>query len=139
MPLWHIYHSADTFTAEDKQNFAKDITAYYAHFGLPEFYAVALFHEVPADSFYVGGVPTPSVRITIDHLARQVDDPDMRKRMSERLHDLMAPYTHDRGLHVEFNINEVPRDTWMIAGLFPPPPGSDIERGWAETNKPIPY
>ncbi|MEU6580271.1 tautomerase family protein [Nocardia sp. NPDC046763] len=139
MPLWHIYHPADTLTAEDKQNFAKDITAYYAHFGLPEFYAVVLFHEVPADSFYVGGVSIPAVRITVDHLARQLDDPDLRKRMSERLHDLMAPYTHDRGLHLEFNITEVPRDTWMIGGLFPPPPGSHIERGWAEANKPMPY
>ncbi|WP_327099565.1 tautomerase family protein [Nocardia vinacea] len=140
MPLWHIYHPANTYTPEDKQNFARDITAYYARVGLPEFYAVALFHELPADSFYVGGKPTAaSVRITIDHLARQLDDPEMRKRMTRGLDTLMAPYTHDRGLYLEFNINEVVRDTWMIAGLFPPPIGSDIEQAWAEENKPIPY
>ncbi|MFB8002488.1 tautomerase family protein [Nocardia sp. NPDC056000] len=139
MPLWHIHHPADTFTAEDKQSFAKDITDYYARFGLPEFYAVVLFHEIPADSFYVGGQAIPAVRITIDHLARQLDDPEMRKRMTERLHALIAPYTQDRGLHLEFNVTEVPRDTWMIAGQFPPLPGTDIERGWVEANKPLPY
>jgi phenylpyruvate tautomerase PptA (4-oxalocrotonate tautomerase family) len=140
MPLWHIYHPPKTYTSEDKQNFAQDITAYYARVGLPEFYAVALFHELPADSFYVGGKPTTaSVRITIDHLARQLDDPEMRKRMTRGLDALMTPYTHDRGLYLEFNINEVARDTWMIAGLFPPPIGSDIERTWAGENKPIPY
>ncbi|WP_433733533.1 tautomerase family protein [Nocardia sp. CA-129566] len=140
MPLWRIYHPANTYTPEDKQNFAQDITAYYTRVGLPEFYTVALFHELPADSFYVGGKPTAaSVRIIIDHLARQLDDPEMRKRMTRGLDALMAPYTHDRGLHLEFNINEVPRDTWMIAGLFPPPIGSDIEQVWAKENKPIPY
>lgn len=140
MPLWHIYHPANTYTPEDKQNFARDITAYYARVGLPEFYAVALFHELSADSFYVGGKPTAAaVRITIDHLARQLDDPEMRNRMTRGLDMLMAPYTHDRGLYLEFNINEVARDTWMIAGLFPPPIGGDIEQAWAEENKPIPY
>ncbi|WP_433684217.1 tautomerase family protein [Nocardia sp. CA-119907] len=140
MPLWQIYHPATTYTAVDKQNFAQDITAYYTRVGLPEFYAVVLFHELPTDSFYVGGKPTAaSVRITIDHLARQLDDPEMRKRMIRGLDTLMAPYTHDRGLYLEFNINEVPRDTWMISGLFPPPIGSDIEQVWAKENKPIPY
>ncbi|MFF2083747.1 tautomerase family protein [Nocardia sp. NPDC058176] len=139
MPLWHIHHTPDTLTVQDKQNFATDITAFYTRFGLPPFYAVALFHEIAADSCYVGGVSMPSVRITIDHLARQLDDPDLRRQMTERLHDLIAPYTHDRGLHLEFNVTEVPRDTWMIAGMFPPAAGSDIERGWAEANKPLPY
>lgn len=139
MPLWHIYHRPGTYTAEDKRDFATDITAYYSRFGLPPFYAVALFHEIPADSFYVGGEPVASVRITIDHLARQLDDPDRRTAMTRQLHDLMAPYTHDRGLHLEFNINEVPRDTWMIAGSFPPPAGSTAERDWARANRPLPY
>jgi phenylpyruvate tautomerase PptA (4-oxalocrotonate tautomerase family) len=140
MPLWHIHHPADTYTAHDKQNFARDITAYYTRFGLPEFYVVALFHELPAESFYVGGRPTAAaVRITIDHLARTLEDPELRKHMSQGLDALMAPYTRDRGLHTEFNINEVARDTWMIAGLFPPPKRSAAEQTWARENKPGPY
>ncbi|WP_278265749.1 tautomerase family protein [Nocardia sp. AG03] len=139
MPLWHIYHRPDTYTAADKRNFATDITALYTRFGLPPFYAVALFHEIPADSFYVGGETVPAVRITVDHLARQLDDPDRRRIMTEKLHELIAPYTHDRGLHLEFNVTEVPRDTWMIGGSFPPPAGSEVERKWAEANRPLPY
>ncbi|WP_040807883.1 tautomerase family protein [Nocardia concava] len=140
MPLWHIYHPANTYTASDKERLAKEITAYYVRFGLPEFYAVVLYHEIPSDSFYVGGRATgASVRITVDHLARTLEDPEMRKRMTQGLDAMLAPYTHDRGLHLEFNVTEVPRDTWMIAGLFPPPIGSAAEHAWAEENRPIPY
>ncbi|MFJ4657130.1 tautomerase family protein [Nocardia sp. NPDC088792] len=140
MPLWHIYHPADTYTAQDKQDLAGAITAYYARVGLPEFYAVVLFHELPGDSFYVGGKPvTDAVRITVDHLARTLEDPVMRKKMTEQLDALVKPYTHDRGLHLEFNVTEVPRDTWMIAGLFPPPIGGEVEKAWAVANQPLPY
>ncbi|MGV9853466.1 tautomerase family protein [Streptomyces sp. NPDC003442] len=140
MPWWHIYHSADTYTDSDKHDFANDITRYYTRAGLPEFYVVALFHEVPSSSCFVGGQPTSdAVRIVVEHLARHVHDLGVRQLMTDGLDAVMAPYTGHRGLHYEFHIDETPRDLWMIAGLRPPGSGSDAEKAWVQANKPIPY
>ena len=140
MPLWHIYHPANTYSDKDKQEFARDITALYTSFGLPEFYVVVLFREIEESSYFVGGAPArDTVRIVVEHLARHLDDPDMRRRSTLRLNAIMEPYTRDRGLHWEFHTYESPRDLWMIAGLFPPGAGSEAEKGWARSNKPVPY
>lgn len=140
MPLWHIYHPANTYSERDKQDFARDITELYTSFGLPAFYVVVLFVEVGESDFYVGGKPSRhTVRIVVEHLARHLDDPEMRRRSTDRLDSIMMPYTRDRGLHWEFHTYESPRDLWKIAGQFPPPAGSEAEKAWARENKPIPY
>ncbi|WP_227997508.1 tautomerase family protein [Nocardia australiensis] len=140
MPLWHIYHPANTYSDKDKQDFAQDITDLYTKFGLPEFYVVVLFKEIEESSYFVGGKPAnDTVRIVVEHLARHLDDPDLRKRSTEKLNSIMAPYTGDRGLHWEFHTYESPRDLWMIAGLFPPGPGTEAEQAWVRENKPVPY
>ncbi|WP_062995324.1 tautomerase family protein [Nocardia mikamii] len=140
MPLWHVNHPAGTYSDADKQNFARDITALYASFGLPEFYVVVLFREIEETSFFVGGKPSNNtVRIVVEHLARHLDDPQMRKRSTQRLNSIMEPYTGARGLHWEFHTYESPRDLWMIDGLFPPDAGSEAEKAWARANEPLPY
>lgn len=140
MPLWHIYHPAGIYTAEQKQALAADVTALYARVGLPKFYAVTLFHEVDESSFYVGGEPRrDAVRVVIEHLARQPEDPDIRRRTGEALARLLAPYTSERGLYYEFHIDETPRDLWMTDGIWPPPAESEAERRWARENRPSPY
>ncbi|WP_425300299.1 tautomerase family protein [Nocardia farcinica] len=50
-----------------------------------------------------------------------------------------ASFTHDRGLHCEFHVDETPRDLWMIGGLHPPPAGSAAEKQWVAAGKPVPY
>ncbi|MGW7006993.1 tautomerase family protein [Streptomyces sp. NPDC054933] len=140
MPLWRIYHPANVYSDIDKQCFAAKITEFYTGFGLPEFYVVVLFTGVEESSFYVGGRPAAdAVRIVVDHLARHLDDPLLRRRTAERLDAIMAPYTRDRGLHYEFNVTESPRDQWMIGGLFPPDTGSEAEKTWVRESKPLPY
>ncbi|WP_280183292.1 tautomerase family protein [Nocardia cyriacigeorgica] len=140
MPLWQIYHPADTYSEQDKQDFALDITELYTSVGLPAFYVVVLFHELAESDVYVGGKPaSDTVRIVVDHLARHLEDPEMRTRSTDALDSIMLPYTRDRGLHWEFHTNESPRDLWKIAGQFPPPAGSEAEKAWARANAPIPY
>ncbi|MFF0491834.1 tautomerase family protein [Nocardia sp. NPDC004068] len=140
MPLWQIHHPVGAYSEQDKRAFATDITAIYTAVGLPAFYVVVLFHEVPAADYYVGGEPSDAtVRIVVKHLARHLDDPDRRRVMTERLDATLHPYTRDRKLHWEFHVEESPRDLWMIAGLWPPDPGTDAERAWAEANRPLPY
>ncbi|MFD8085947.1 tautomerase family protein [Kitasatospora sp. NPDC059722] len=140
MPLWHVYHPPGTYTPQQKKQLADDITGFYTGFGLPPFYVMTLFHEVAADSFYVGGEPAPdAVRIVVEHIARHMDDPDQRRRTRERLSALLAPHTKDRGLYCEFHIDETPRDLWMIDGFAPPPTGSEAEERWVKENRPSAY
>lgn len=82
---------------------------------------------------------TDTVRIVIEHIALHMDDPERRRRSSEEIGKVIAPYTTDRGLHVEFHIDETPRDLWMIDGISPPPSGSDAEKLWVQENRPVPY
>jgi hypothetical protein len=51
----------------------------------------------------------------------------------------MAPHTLDRGLYLEFHVDESPRDLWMLAGMRPPDPGTEVEKLWARENRPVPY
>jgi hypothetical protein len=37
------------------QEFAESITELYTTYNLPAFYVSVMFHELPADTFYVGG------------------------------------------------------------------------------------
>jgi 4-oxalocrotonate tautomerase family enzyme len=71
MPLWHVYCPEDAYSAEDKRAFATRVTDLYAEIGLPRFYVGVVFHELPKDSFFIGGKPTNDfVRIWIDQIAR---------------------------------------------------------------------
>ena len=71
MPLWHIYYPENAYSAEDKWGLATRITDLYADVGLPRFYASVVFHELPKNSFFVGGKATNDfVRIWIDQIAR---------------------------------------------------------------------
>ncbi|MCO6008314.1 tautomerase family protein [Actinoallomurus purpureus] len=140
MPLWNIYHPVGTYTARQKLEFAAEVTEFYVQRGLPKFYVVTLFHEIPESSFLVGAEPsTTTVRIVIEHIARHAKDPAARKQTAEILNRLLAPHTLDRGLHCEFHIDETPRDLWMIDGLWPPPTGSEAEQLWVRENRPFPY
>ncbi|GEM30412.1 hypothetical protein NN3_14190 [Nocardia neocaledoniensis NBRC 108232] len=139
MPLWHIYHPANSYSDKDKEHFAQAITEIYTGVGLPAFYVVVLFKEIEQSSFYVGGAASEdTVRIVVEHLARHLDDPVMREKSTRRLNSVMEPFTRDRGLHWEFHTYESPRDLWMIAGQYPPLPGSEGERTWAAANEPVP-
>ncbi|MEV5007421.1 tautomerase family protein [Streptomyces sp. NPDC056159] len=140
MPLWHVYHPPGTYTAQEKQQFADDITGIYTRFGLPKFYVVTLFHEIDATSFYIGGEPRQAaVRIVVAHIARHLDDATARRRTGETLARVVAPHTTERGLYCEFHVDETPRDLWMTDGIAPPPPGSEAEKLWVQENRPVPY
>ncbi|MER7501427.1 tautomerase family protein [Nonomuraea pusilla] len=140
MPLWQVYHPVGSYTPEDKQQFAADVTDFYQRIGLPRFYVVTLFHEVEGASCFVGGEPSEgTVRVVIEHIARHSQDPAERGQASEAISRLVAPYTRDRGLYCEFHVDETPQDLWMTDGVAPPTSGSDAERLWARENRPVPY
>ena len=93
MPLWHIYCPENAYSAEDKCALARRITDLYADVGLPRFYASVVFHELPKNSFFVGGKATNDfVRIWIDQIARATA-PERRAWWLERQHYAQSPRT----------------------------------------------
>ena len=140
MPMWHIYHPAGTYTAQEKREFAAQITSLYADLiELPRFYVSVVFHEFSAQDFFVGGEPDNGyVRIWIDHIARRTPEPGKRRWWMNTLNQELAPFLKDRELRWEIHIDETPHEFWTINGYFPPAPGSADEQRWAAQNKPAP-
>ena len=97
MPLWHIYCPENAYSAEDKCALATRITDLYADVGLPRFYASVVFHELPKNSFFVGGkAANDFVRIWIDQIAR-VTAPERRAWWLERVNTTSIP-SHASGV-----------------------------------------
>ncbi len=137
MPLWKVYHPADAFTAEDKQQLSARITAIYAT--LPKFYVGVVFQEVAEDSFFIGGEPANNfVRIWVDHIARTLPTAEMRTWWLGQCEEAIAPFIRDRGFDWEFHIDETPFDLWSIQGYRPPKANSDDEKRWIAENRPSP-
>jgi phenylpyruvate tautomerase PptA (4-oxalocrotonate tautomerase family) len=140
MPCWEIFTPANAYTEEDREQLSEAITSIYAGYGnLPEFYVVVIFQEKPANSIYVGGKAANNfVRIRVDHVARQMDIPEVRAACMAVIEDTLAPFVKDRGFDWEVHIDETPMDLWRIQGLVPPLPDSEMEKLWAKENRPIP-
>jgi phenylpyruvate tautomerase PptA (4-oxalocrotonate tautomerase family) len=141
MPYWEIFTPENAFTDEDKQQLSASITDMYVQWvNLPRFYVVVRFHDMPANSMYVGGEPANNfVRVVIDHIARRMDDPEFRKLCMLAIEAALEPFVKDRGYDWEVHIDETPKDLWRTQGLIPPEGESDIERMWAKENRAVPY
>jgi len=139
MPLWHIYCPEDAYSAEDKCALAARITDLYVDVGLPQFYASIVFHELPKNSFFVGGKATNDfVRIWIDQIARATA-PRQRAWWLERVNTALNPFLRERGYRWEVHIDETPIDLWTIQGMKPPAPNSEAEKRWVKQDGPSAY
>lgn len=138
MPLWKIYHPENAFTDEDRQAIAQRITAVYGD--LPRFYVGVVFEAVARSSFFIGGEPADDfVRISVDHIARQIRDEETRLRFLEGVRRQLSPYIADRGLRWEMHVDETPFNLWSIQGLRPPVPGTPEGEKWRTDNQPSPF
>lgn len=140
MPLWRVTHPAGAYSDEDRKGFAENITAVYSAIPIPKFYVVSIFNEAQRGDLYVGGELHDSfVRIEIEHMARTLEGPVLRRWWVSLVERLIAPYVQERGYEWEVTINEAPADLWMIQGEVPPPFESVAEKRWVRENKPTPY
>jgi phenylpyruvate tautomerase PptA (4-oxalocrotonate tautomerase family) len=138
MPLWKVYHPENAFSDDDKHAIAERITGLYRD--LPPFYVGVVFEPVPRTSFYIGGKPTNDfVRISVDHIARQINDDGIKQKFLAAIGQLLAPYIADRGLRWELHIDETPFSLWSIQGFRPPVPGTPEGEKWRADNKPSAY
>jgi len=139
MPLWHIYCPENAYSAEDKCALATRITDLYADVGLPRFYASVVFHELPKNSFFVGGKATNDVvRIWIDQIARATV-PELRAWWLGRVDTTLSPFARERGYRWEVHIDETPIDFWTVQGMRPPAPDSEAEKHWVKEDRPSAY
>ncbi|CAG9950234.1 unnamed protein product [Clonostachys rosea f. rosea IK726] len=113
MPKWVIHHTADAFTAAEKQQIANGMTQIYSSVGLPRFYSHAHFIEFPTEDIYSGGL----------HFFMKAFD------------DVMRPVCKPKNIMWESAIYEGAREYWRINGLIPPSQGSETEKQWAEANR----
>ena len=138
MPLWNIYHPVGAYNDEDKQAIASAIVPLYPI--LPKFYVGVVFHETLKGSFYIGGKPVDNfVRISVDHIARQFPNDEVRRRWLKMCTDALTPYTSGRGLSWEFHVDETPFQLWRIQGMRPPLPDTEQEKLWIAEDRPVPY
>ncbi|KAI9036907.1 tautomerase family protein [Aspergillus affinis] len=148
MPDWRIYHPTGTFTdPEHKEKLAEAITSMYTRSGLPAFYVVVIFIEMPPGTLYRAGVSChtkgvkPFVRLTFSHIARHFPpgESPMRTNFMNMVHETVKPYLADKGYDWEFNGEELEREFVHINGLRIPPTGSEEEQRWFRDNKPSPW
>lgn len=133
MPLWEIYHSPNAFTSAQKSALVASITKLYTDIGLPAFYVGVVFLPLTAENFYISAKPvTNFVRISIEHIARQLPNPESRTWWVETTNKALAPHIKDRGFNFEWHIKETPFDLWSIEGFRPPPDGTDALKKWVE-------
>jgi hypothetical protein len=112
MPLHRFYHAPGLFSAKDKEEISERITKVYTRGGLPAFYVIVVFVEVPTESILVGGKPSKKfVRIVSQHLARTMPTYERKQEVLNLLEDAFGPYVKDRGLDWEIHIEEHERDT----------------------------
>ncbi|QSE86390.1 tautomerase family protein [Rhodococcus koreensis] len=157
MPLWQLFTPKNAFTSEEKSDLAQRISDIYSGprakgtlgFELPRFYTTVVFHEIDADSFFVGGKSHQKfVQVEVVHIARTnegaaalmgISVEEILANYFGSVSEVLKPYIEDRGYEVEFHIETAPFETWKIDGMTPPPPESAAERRWFEENRSSPY
>lgn len=135
MPLLHFYHSPKALKQQDKQQIAQAFTDLYATV-LPRFYVNVIFHEIAPQNFFIGGEMVDDfIRVSIDHIARSFNSDEGRQRFLQACQQILSPYIEKSGLRWELHIDETPFDLWIIQGIKPPMPHSEIEQKWRTENK----
>lgn len=140
MPLWKVSHPVGAYTAQDKQEFAENVTHIYEAVPLPKFYVVFMFDEIAEEDLIVGGEPRNNfVRIVVDQMARTMPGSDIAAWWVTALDTAIAPWVGDRGYDWELNILEPRSDLWSLNGFHAPPFESHAEKRWIKENKASAY
>ncbi|KAG8713016.1 hypothetical protein FRC11_013559 [Ceratobasidium sp. 423] len=140
MPMHRIYTTSGLYSPIEKKALATAITKIYQSFGLPAFYVNVFFIDLPKDSFYIGGEPHDNfVRFNVQHIARAFPDNKSKLQFMEIYETALKPFTADKGVDWEVNVDEADPLTWNENGMSPPAPGSKGEELWISLNKAVPF
>ncbi|OHF00846.1 hypothetical protein CORC01_03920 [Colletotrichum orchidophilum] len=89
-----------------------------ANFGLPATYCRTHFVELSPENIYTGG-KTPKVLMTVSiyHIARDFDAPQVEVFFLKALDDKLRPILNPRGIKWESGIYEARRELWRVNRL----------------------
>lgn len=136
MPKWVFNCNAGMFSTAEKKQIAEGMTKLYTSVGLPAFYCHTHFIELPPDNIYAGGeTPKALTTVSIYHIARGFDTPQVEALFFKALDDILRPILKPKGIEWECGVYEARRELWRINGLVPPATGSELEKKWAKENK----
>lgn len=146
MPHWLVYHPPSAYQdQESKDTLAKAITAFYTGVGMPAFYVVVQYIEVPFTSTYVGAETRgandkPFIRLVATHIAHNYPNDDAVLRAAgETFNKLLTAQIKPLGYDWEFHIAETDRRLWKINEFTPPERRTEGEELWVKENKAVPY
>ena len=135
MPLWQIYHPEPAFSTADKRALAQKVTALYRDFCRAS--TSTSSSTRCRRSAYLGGEPADDfVRVTIDHIARAMDNDAEQQQFLAACTRILQPYIAAHGLRWELHVDETPFSLWTIDGLKPPAPGTTAGEKWRSENRP---
>lgn len=138
MPMWKIYHPKGAFSEKDKHEIANKITEVYASF-LPRFYVNVFFRPVEIEDCYIGGEASGDfVRVTINHIARSMTEPEQQLFLNACTR-ILDPYVAQRGYRWELHVGETPKSLWTVNGYIPPDLDSEAGQRWRQENKASAY
>ncbi|KAH7072313.1 putative oxalocrotonate tautomerase [Paraphoma chrysanthemicola] len=148
MPDWRIYHPSGTFTDPDaRETLSQAITSIYTRAGLPAFYVVVLFIEMPAATMFRSGFAVslkggkPFVRLSFSHIARHFPPGESPERTAfmNLVNETLKPSIADKGYEWEVGGEELDREFVAINGFGIPPSDSEDEKRWVRDNKTSPW
>lgn len=146
MPHWLIYHPPSAYQdTESKDSLAKAITAFYTNVGMPAFYVIVHFIEVPLTSTYIGAqtrdaTDKPFIRLVATHIAHNYPNDDAVLRAAgDSFNKLLTAEIKPKGYDWEFHIAETDRRLWKVNEFTPPERRTEGEALWVKENRPVPY
>ncbi|CAE6500614.1 unnamed protein product [Rhizoctonia solani] len=140
MPMHRIYTASGLYSPTEKNALSEAITKIYQDLGLPAFYVVVLFVDLPKHSFYIGGETNVNfVRFNVQHGAKQFPDNRSKLGFMKVYEAAVKPFTADKGVDWEVNIDEADPLTWTANGMSPPALDSEGHKLWVRLNKAIPF
>ena len=116
MPLWKIYTPENAYTPEDKHK-RRDHRRSLRQSPDPPLLRRDDLRGNPR-RFVLRGreVARQVVRLKIDHMARTLPTPAIRKWWIAAADELITPWVKDRGYDWEITIDELPADLWSLQG-----------------------
>ena len=135
MPKWIIYSTAGTFSNEEKQHIAKEMTAIYTSIGLPAFYTVTQFIEYEQHNNFSGGeLSVGHINIGVYHAAKPFAGDEVQDMWFRAFDDVFRPICKPKGILWESAVYETNIAYWRMNGLVPPLIGSDMAKKWFKAN-----
>ncbi|CCO33999.1 hypothetical protein BN14_08090 [Rhizoctonia solani AG-1 IB] len=137
--MHRIYTASGLYSPAEKKSLASAITELYNPV-VPAFYVNVFFIDLPDDSFYIGGeINKKFARFNVQHLARSFPDKESKLHFMQAYEKVLKPFTADKGLDWEVNVDEADQLLWHMNGMSPPAPDSEGEQLYLKLNKVVPF